>query len=250
MKRFIALAAMVVSFGARDIVGSDSLTFESAETPATLLELFTSEGCSSCPRADAWISQLKSSPDLWTKVVPVAFHVDYWNHLGWRDRFARAEFTARQRRYASAWHNDSLYTPAVVVNGREWHGWFENQALPALSITKAGKLRVTFANGTDADAIFIPESARRVPIQLNIALLGANLESAVNRGENSGRNLHHDFVVLQFARINMAASGDSCTGSVSLHKQSVADKPSALAAWVTTNEIDPPIQATGGWLRR
>ena len=61
-------------------------TFESGVTRTTLLELFTSEGCSSCPPAEKWLSQLKSNPDLWKKIVPIAFHVDYWDHLGWRDR--------------------------------------------------------------------------------------------------------------------------------------------------------------------
>ena len=94
-----------------------------------LVELFTSEGCSSCPPADAWISQLKESPDLWKKIVPVAFHVDYWNNLGWRDRFAKPEFTARQRRYVAAWGGDSVYTPGFVVNGKEWRDWFGNRVL-------------------------------------------------------------------------------------------------------------------------
>ena len=67
-------------------------TFESGETQSTLIELFTSEGCSSCPSAEKWLSALKSNQDLWKKIVPVAFHVDYWDHFGWRDRFAKPEF--------------------------------------------------------------------------------------------------------------------------------------------------------------
>src|SRR5947207_2933082 len=78
-------------------------TFTSGETAATLVELFTSEGCSSCPPADAWMSRLKRNPDLWKAIVPAVFHVDYWDRLGWPDRFARPEFTRRQRLYASSW---------------------------------------------------------------------------------------------------------------------------------------------------
>ena len=77
-------------------------TFESGETQNSLIELFTSEGCSSCPPAEKWMSALKSRDDLWKKTVPVVFHVDYWDHLGWRDRFAKPEFTSRQQRYAAA----------------------------------------------------------------------------------------------------------------------------------------------------
>jgi hypothetical protein len=76
-------------------------TFESGEVQNSLIELFTSEGCSSCPPAEKWISALKSNQDLWKKTVPVAFHVDYWDRLGWRDRFAKPEFTSRQQHYAA-----------------------------------------------------------------------------------------------------------------------------------------------------
>src|SRR5437763_12029180 len=116
-------------------------TFESSETQTSLIELFTSEGCSSCPPAEKWLSAFKSNPDLWKKTVPVAFHVDYWNHLGWRDRFSKPEFTSRQRRYAAAWGGDSVYTPGFVVNGKEWRGWFGGNVTPITS-TKVGVLRV------------------------------------------------------------------------------------------------------------
>src|ERR1043166_2112982 len=98
-------------------------TFESGDTQTALVELFTSEGCSSCPPAEKWLSAFKSNPDLWKKTVPVAFHVDYWDHLGWTDRFAKPEFTVRQQRYAAGFGGDSVYTPGFVINGKEWRGW-------------------------------------------------------------------------------------------------------------------------------
>src|SRR6266581_5068954 len=104
----IGALAMALLIGSSNLLAEQpgssppATTFESGEARTMLVELFTSEGCSSCPPADAWISQLKESPDLWKKIVPVAFHVDYWNNLGWRDRFAKPEFTARQRRYVAA----------------------------------------------------------------------------------------------------------------------------------------------------
>lgn len=219
-------------------------TFESDETQNTLIELFTSEGCSSCPPADAWLTKLKNNPDLWKHVVPVAFHVDYWNRFGWLDRFSRPEFTDRQRRYAAAWRIDSVYTPNFVVNGREWKGWFNNGMLSPRT-ERTGKLRITLTNKIDIDAMF--ESDRPGPLQVEIALLGGTLESDVKRGENSGRKLRHDFVVLDLTKIEMAKNGNSWTGSMSLPQGSGGDKPSAIAAWVTANSI--PIQATGGWLR-
>jgi len=222
-------------------------TFESGETQASLIELFTSEGCSSCPPAEKWLSALKSNPDLWKRTVPVAFHVDYWDRLGWRDRFAKPEFTSRQQRYAAEWGGDSVYTPGFVVNGREWRDWFSGTALPASS-KKVGSLHVTLSDDARVSATFIAGSTQPGPLALNVALLGNDLESDVKRGENSGRKLRHDFVVLGFANVDMMPEANRWTGSVALPKQSGDDKPRALAAWVTEN--GKPIQATGGWLRR
>ena len=216
-------------------------TFESGETQTTLIELFTSEGCSSCPPADAWLSKLKDNPDLWKRVVPVAFHVDYWNRLGWPDRFSRPEFTDRQHRYAAAWRIDSVYTPNFVVNGQEWKGWFNNGMLSTRP-AKTGKLRVTISS-SDVAATF--ESAQTEPLKLQVALLGTNLESDVKRGENSGRKLRHDFVVLDLIQTDMTKESSHWTGSMALPKQSGDEKPSALAAWISAKGV--PIQATGGW---
>jgi hypothetical protein len=176
---------------------AEPVTFESGETPATLVELFTSEGCSSCPPADSWLTRLKSSPDLWKRVVPVAFHVDYWNGLGWPDRFATAANTARQRNYAAAWGSDSVYTPGFVLNGLEWRGWFQRETIPEPSHAKAGRLVVTL-HDAQADVAFTPAGGLP-PLRVEVALLGGNLESNVTRGENSGRKLHHDFTVLHLA---------------------------------------------------
>ncbi|MGH8101039.1 MAG: DUF1223 domain-containing protein, partial [Chthoniobacterales bacterium] len=217
--------------------------FESGETQSTLIELFTSEGCSSCPPAEAWLSKLKDNPDLWKHVVPVAFHVDYWNGLGWPDRFSRSEFTDRQRRYAAAWRIDSVYTPNFVINGREWKGWFNNGMLSAPS-KKTGKLRVTLTDNIDIAATF--ESTQPGPLKLEVALLGTNLESDVKRGENSGRKLRHDFVVLDLIQTDMTKELSHWTGSIAFPKQPGDEKPSAIAVWITENAT--PIQATGGWL--
>src|SRR5437867_5566462 len=118
-RRVIAAVMMVIWVAAGYIFASEPKTFESGDTQSSLIELFTSEGCSSCPPAERWLSALKSRSDLWKKAVPVAFHVDYWDHLGWRDRFAKPEFTSRQQRYAAAWGGDSVYTPGF---GRQRQG--------------------------------------------------------------------------------------------------------------------------------
>jgi len=92
------------------------VTFASTSRQTSLLELYTSEGCSSCPPAEAWLSGLKDNPGLWRDFVPVAFHVDYWNYLGWRDKWSRAEYSDRQQEYARVWGAANVYTPEFVVN--------------------------------------------------------------------------------------------------------------------------------------
>src|SRR2546430_7383511 len=116
--------------------------FESGPQKVHLLELFTSEGCSSCPPAEAWLSKLKSDPRLWKDFVPLAFHVDYWDRLGWRDPFAAKEWTARQYRYSATWKNESVYTPGFILDGREW----TNRSLPPPAAEKPGALKLLINN--------------------------------------------------------------------------------------------------------
>ena len=230
------------------VTGMEPVTMESADTPAVLVELFTSEGCSSCPPADAWLSRLKASPELWKSYVPVAYHVDYWNRLGWADRFSSAEFTARQHRYAAVWQGNSVYTPEVALNGREWRGFFNGQPLPPPASGAVGKLKVSLRDRTRAEIVFTANSVAPKPSQVEIALLGTNLESDVKRGENGGRKLHDDFVVLQLVTAKLTADGNRYTATVTLPTTTNADA-TAVAAWVTTGDARPPIQAVGGWLK-
>jgi hypothetical protein len=252
MKAATALAALAfgitISFAFADQPGSTppATGFESGDTQTSLIELFTSEGCSSCPPAEKWLSALKSNQDLWKKVIPVAFHVDYWDRLGWRDRFAKPEFTSRQQRYAAAWGGDSVYTPGFVVNGKEWRSWFGGNPTPTAS-TKVGVLRVSLGDEGKLSAIFNPDAMQVRALALNVALLGNDLESDVKRGENSGRKLRHDFVVLDLITTDMTNASNRWTGSVALPMRSGNDKPSALAVWIVENAT--PIQATGGWLK-
>ncbi len=96
------------------------VALESGPMKTHLLELFTSEGCSSCPPAEAWLSKLKDDAGLWRDFVPLAFHVDYWDRPGWRDPFASKVWTARQYEYSARWKSSNVYTPGFVLDGREW----------------------------------------------------------------------------------------------------------------------------------
>lgn len=236
----------IISNSLAEMPGSPSpaIAFESGENQTTLIELFTSEGCSSCPPADAWLRKLRNNPGLWKSVVPIEFHVDYWNRLGWTDRFSRPEFTDRQRRYAAAWRIDSVYTPNFVVNGREWRDWFNGEA-PQTKGDTVGKLRITLNGKDEVKGRF--EGAQPGPVELEVALLGADLESNVKGGENSGRKLRHDFVVLDLAKIGMTRDSNHWIATLPLPK--TLDKARAIAAWVTSADGTPPIQTTGGWVR-
>lgn len=253
MKTAAALAALAFGITTSHVFAEQpgstppATVFESGETQSSLIELFTSEGCSSCPPAEKWLTALKSSSDLWKKAVPVAFHVDYWDGLGWRDRFAKPEFTSRQQRYAAAWGGDSVYTPGFVLNGKEWRSWVGGNSMPAGS-TRVGVLRVSLGNDGKLIGTFVPATMQPRALALNVALLGNDLVSDVKRGENGGRKLRHDFVVLDLIKTDMVNESNRWTASVALKTQSSADKSSAIAAWITEGRM--PIQATGGWLQR
>jgi hypothetical protein len=211
--------------------------FESGLQKVHLIELFTSQGCSSCPPAEAWMSKLKAEPQLWKDFVPIAFHVDYWDRLGWRDPFAAKEWTARQYQYSANWKSEGVYTPGFVLDGREWM----ERRVPAPSNDKPGVLKLS--NVSDkVSAEFNPTNGGTKDVDLHIATLGFDLNTKVIAGENNGRNLRQDFVVLSLQSERMS---DGKT-QIALPADSRAG---AIAAWITAPNQLEPIQAVGGWLR-
>ena len=113
MFRFILVASLL----AAPAFAADPITVNSSERQTAVLELYTSEGCSSCPPADRFVSALRDDPRLWTEYVPVAFHVDYWDYIGWPDRFASPAYGKRQRQHAQLGRVRNVYTPGFVVGG-------------------------------------------------------------------------------------------------------------------------------------
>jgi len=172
----------------------------SGPTVPTVVELYTSEGCSSCPPADHWLSSLKPA----SGVLRAAFHVDYWDRLGWHDRFGSAEFTARQQQ-SQAWSGARFsYTPQVQIDGQDspqWPQWRVAANKPStvdLSLSREASGAVQMQAMAKAGA----------PRQLSMwwAVLEDGLVSNVKAGENSGETLHHDAVV---RRYGMQAPWDS-----------------------------------------
>jgi len=242
----MALSAFISVSAAGDIV-----RFQSGTKQVSLLELYTSEGCSSCPPAETWLNRLKDSPELWKSFVPVALHVDYWDYLGWKDRWSAPEFTGRQRAYARLWCSDNIYTPCFVLNGKEWRNWFGLRGAPSVSGTEAGVLEVSSTNATRWDVSFTPAAAAGGGYEIHAALLAGGLSSDVRAGENGGRTLAHEFAALDLIQIGMTTSNGVAQGKFILdsarhHQESVL----ALAVWVTRAGELEPLQATGGWLAR
>jgi hypothetical protein len=223
-------------------------TFQSSETQTSLLELYTSEGCSSCPPAESWLSRLKASSGLWKDFVPVAFHVDYWDYLGWRDPWSSKTFSDRQHAYAHAWRSDSVYTPGCVLNGKEWRTWSRSKSIPSSTI-KSGVLKVSSSDLKNWEILFAPSTPSNESYEAHAALLASALTSDVKTGENKGRRLEHDFIVISLHGCLLKPDGNSVRGSFELRlvNKELAGA-GALAVWVTRAGRLEVLQATGGWL--
>ena len=166
--------------------------------PVALVELFTSQGCSSCPRADQLLSRLVAAGD--SSIIALSFHVDYWDRLGWKDPYSAKQYTIRQQQYAKTFGSSTIYTPQMVVNGSaNFVGSDEPKAKKAIAqalknTSRHIDLTIDRIESGKITAVYhISElSDSRV---LHLALVERNITTAVRRGENGGRTLHHDNVV-------------------------------------------------------
>ena len=236
---FIILILSQPAFG--DVV------VRSGETQSNLIELYTSEGCSSCPPADRWLSTLKDHPALWQQVVPVAFHVDYWDYIGWKDRFARPEFGDRQRRYAIEKGLVTVYTPGVMSNGKEWRNF--SWRPPAIKAADAVGPLVVQISAKDLTIEFQPIGLSDAEdLTVNVALLGFGLKTEVLAGENAGRELRHDFVVLEHAQADMSFESGRFVAKTDRPRSNIDARRYALAFWVAKADEQAPLQAVGTWI--
>lgn len=228
-------------------VAAQGISLESGSRRALLLELYTSQGCSSCPPADALLTSLIGDRRLWHELVPVAFHVDYWDYLGWHDRYASPAYSARQVAYRESGHLSTVYTPAFVLGGREWRGW-QLHSSPASASATAGVLRAQ-ADATTARVRYLPEPAGAGDLVAHFARLGFDMETAVPRGENAGRRLREDFVVLAHSSRTMSGSPYGYAAELTLPQPThAAPARRAVAVWVARADDPTPLQAVGGWL--
>lgn len=181
---------------------------ESGRRTAALVELYTSEGCSSCPPADRWLSGLGSRGYAPDRVVPLSLHVDYWDYIGWKDPYARKEFSLRQRKLSQLQRMALVYTPQVLLQGRDFRGWGGGKdfdaALAKINAQPA-KARISLEIHSFKGNLLEVSAAAELLAQakegdpaLYLAAYQNRLESRVLAGENRGRTLPHDYVVLEW----------------------------------------------------
>lgn len=170
-----------------------------------LVELYTSEGCDSCPPADRWLQGLAGRGLAPDRVVPLSLHVNYWDYIGWKDPYARREFALRQKKLSALQRMAFVYTPQVVLQGRDFRGWADrgfDEAVARINAQPArARLRLAIVAAdpagldVEAGASLVQPSADAA---LYIAAYRNRLESQVQAGENRGRILSHDYVVLEW----------------------------------------------------
>jgi hypothetical protein len=190
-----------------------ALTVQAADVPV-VIELFTSEGCSSCPPADELLAKLeKTQPINGVRLIVLSEHVDYWNRLGWRDPFSSAEFTARQNQYSEAFRQDGPYTPEAVVDGRAGFVGSDgkeakNAILDAFKQPKANVKLVATPEGSGVNlAVDVKDIPGGKDADVILAITETGLQSNVKSGENSGRLLKHTGVVRRMTVLGKATGG-------------------------------------------
>ena len=232
---YLAVAAGMVAPAA---LAAPACEARSGPNPPAVVELYTSEGCSSCPPADRWLSALPAGPG----VLALSFHVNYWNHLGWRDPFATPETTERQYRLKQALGAPYVYTPQVVLNGRDLRGWRQLRpsglvglavdAAPALQLSRTG-------NMVTASIAAVPGRGAGVELAGYWAVLQDSVVSRVTRGENAGEVLRHDHVVTRYQPVPIWRAVQGASARLELPAA-----PNQRVAFVVTDAtMTRPVQA-------
>jgi hypothetical protein len=211
---FIALQAINTPANA-EFSASTACKTASGTHITPVVELYTSEGCSSCPPADKWLSTLKAktaanvgSNSTANPAVIQAFHVNYWDYIGWPDRFATPAHTNRQRQIAAWNRQNGIYTPQMVLNGGDWRGWGGigpfNATLPAAKTVATSSINLVQTSADQFEAIVSPVAGTNNPAATWSAYWTITEHGHVTKvkaGENSGETLLHDFVVRQYTPV-------------------------------------------------
>lgn len=217
----------------------------SGATLTPLIELYTSEGCSSCPPAERWLAGLPPG-----KAVPLALHVDYWDYIGWRDRFADARFSARQRESVRRGGGRVVYTPQVLLDGRDFRPWNDaaalTQALGRIA-AKPAQARLTLNAAEKSGTWSIRLEGRTVPrkgrAMAYLAIYENGLETEVRAGENAGARLRHGYVVRDWGGPVAADAEGRFLLARDLKRSGIAFARAGIAAFVEDPDTGEVLQA-------
>jgi hypothetical protein len=231
-----SIAAYALStWSAALFAAQNSCSAQSASSLTPVIELYTSEGCSSCPPADQWLSTLKSAHAK-GQVVAQSFHVNYWDYIGWRDRFAAPAHTTRQRQISAANRLDGIYTPQIVKNGVTTRGF-------STSIGSGEPARAQILLSQTLDNSFeasVQPSDPQAVWTAYFTVTEHGHSSRVTAGENQGETLAHDFVVRQYVPLG------SYSGAQKLKLNTLpatAQHPRQINLVVTDSKTGKPLQA-------
>jgi len=252
MLKYVLTAGALVLSGVAQAATTACSGYSGPHTTA-LVELYTSEGCDSCPPADQWLSSLFSQGFRPDQVVPLALHVDYWDYIGWKDPYAKHRFSERQRKLAALRRPAFVYTPQVVLQGQDFRRWDSDRFTEEVTRinSKPARARLALAiRAVAADGIQTElnaqlfDSAQRKDAAVYLAAYENKLSSEVKAGENRGKRLEHDYVVREW--IGPIGFGESLKleEKRSLPLPSGADKKhSGVAAFVQNRSTGEVLQA-------
>lgn len=243
LRRVVALSALIISAALalaapRPASAAAACSARSGPTVPAVVELYTSQGCSSCPPADRWLSTLEDRQD----VVALAFHVDYWDRLGWKDRFARPQFTQRQNATRRTSGARFAYTPQVILDGRDAPDW---GSLPPAVLQRKVPATVGLTLARDGAGLALtvaPGAGAPAPLSGYVAVVDDGLQTHVGAGENRGATLRQDAVVRELLPWNLAG-GQATTLRF---PSGSAPEPGTHRHWVAVATDGPygtPVQA-------
>ncbi len=218
---------------------------KSGENKASVVELYTSEGCSSCPPADEYLSGLEAKLGADAQVIPLAFHVDYWNYLGWEDPFSKAQFTKRQRRLGVLNEQRTIYTPEFIVDGKESrnHAIAQNVVAANTSKAKAGiDLELTQTDVSVQAKVTVDNIAKSSGSVLYVVLYENNISRRIENGENRGKTLHHDYVVRDLQGPKKVRNGDTLSFSLPIDPEWETDNM-GMVVMVKSSRTGETLQA-------
>ncbi len=236
--RLFASLALLLTAGLPPAALAQACQATAGAVPPVVVELYTSEGCSSCPPADRWLSSLKGRSD----VLPLAFHVTYWDSLGWPDAFAKPEFTQRQYDWSRVHRSAQVYTPQAIVDGRDWRVW---PRLPDAAAAERPRAPVSLRLQRQGDTVVadIGAAPAATPALAGYWVVTENGHlTPVKAGENAGRTLAHDHVVRLLQPVPGWAAASGLQSRLAVTRGEAAN-PRRVAFVVVEAQSRRPVQA-------